>query len=177
MGQRRADRPGDILAGERGSGRRPRRRALAPSPSFKLSKDVLVTIASGVEFGDVKGKALQIEAVWFCEQFIRAARQWAIANGEDLNVSTNMPNLVRFGSNGLPPYIIGVPLIARAIGPAPLPRQAQLPRRSSPSLAAPCVQCCYDAAKKNSGLRGWIPGGNPVIIAAKRYWPPSPLQN
>jgi hypothetical protein len=85
---------------------------MAPNPSFRMTTDIVVTIAPGVSFGDVTGKVLQIEAVWFCQQFIDAVREWAVAKINDPNVQTNVPNLVRLRPEGLPPYIVGVPLIA-----------------------------------------------------------------
>ncbi len=85
---------------------------LAPNKSFRLSGDILVTSAPGVNFGSVQGKVLQIEALWFCQQFISAARNWAETKRQDPNVQTNLPNLVRFRPEGLSPYIVGVPLIA-----------------------------------------------------------------
>ena len=85
---------------------------LAPNPSLRMAKDILVTVTPGVTFGDVTGKVLQIEAVWFCEQFIDAVQQWAVTKINDPNVQTNVPNLVRLRPEGLPPYIVGVPLIA-----------------------------------------------------------------
>ena len=85
---------------------------LAPNPSFRMLGDTLVTISPGISFGDVTGKVLQIEAVWFCETLISAAIKWAEEKTGDQNVQTNLPNLVRFRPEGLPPYIVGVPLFA-----------------------------------------------------------------
>jgi hypothetical protein len=85
---------------------------MAPNPSFRMTQDIVVTIAPEVSFGVVTGKVLQIEAVWFCEQFTNAVKQWAVAKVNDPNVQTNVPNLVRLRPEGLPPYIVGVPLIA-----------------------------------------------------------------
>lgn len=85
---------------------------MAPNPSFRMAKDIVVTIAPEVSFGDVTGKVLQIDAAWFCQQFTDAVRQWAITKVNDPNVQTNVPNLVRLRPEGLPPYIVGIPLIA-----------------------------------------------------------------
>ena len=66
----------------------------------------------GQWYGAVTGKVLQIDAAWFCQQFTDAVRQWAITKVNDPNVQTNVPNLVRLRPEGLPPYIVGIPLIA-----------------------------------------------------------------
>ena len=82
---------------------------MAPNPSFKPARDILTTIAPGANFGSVEGRVLQIDAAWFCEQLVAAARQWAIIKAEDDNVLANMPNLVRLRPEGLHPYIVNVP--------------------------------------------------------------------
>jgi hypothetical protein len=53
-----------------------------------------------------------MEAVWFCEQIIVAAREWALRNKDTPNLNANLPNLVRHRARGLPPCIVNVPVIA-----------------------------------------------------------------
>jgi hypothetical protein len=85
---------------------------IAPNQSIRMANDALVTIAPGVSFGDVSGKVLQIDPAWFCEQFIVGVRQWAANRINDPNVQTNLPNLVRLRPEGLPPYAVGLQVIA-----------------------------------------------------------------
>lgn len=79
---------------------------------IRLGGDILVTIAPGIAFGDVTGRVLQIEAVWFCRQFIDAARKWAFDAANNPHVAENLERLVRYRPDGLPPYMVGLPLIA-----------------------------------------------------------------
>jgi hypothetical protein len=94
---------------------------LLPDSPFR-AHDVVVSIAKDVVIGgltraeitgrDQTGDVLYLEAVRFCKQIIEAARLWAIAKKDDANVQANLPNLVRLRPEGLPPFIVGVPLIA-----------------------------------------------------------------
>ena len=79
---------------------------------IRVIRDIVVTISPGLSFGGVTGKVLQLEAIWFCEQIIAAAREWAALKAADPIVQGNLPNLVRYRSEGLPSYIVGQPLIA-----------------------------------------------------------------
>jgi hypothetical protein len=85
---------------------------LAPDAARPLSGDTLITIDQGRKLGGVQGRVLQIDIVWFCQQFIAAARRWAGSKIGDTNVQTNLPNLVRYRPEGLFPYMVGVPVIA-----------------------------------------------------------------
>jgi hypothetical protein len=85
---------------------------LPPDPSRHLSGETLVAIDQGGKLGGVKGRVLQIEVVWFCQQFVAATLRWARSRIDDANVQINLPNLVRYRPEGLFPYIVGVPLIA-----------------------------------------------------------------
>jgi hypothetical protein len=94
---------------------------MLPNSSFK-AHDVVVTIESDVVIGgktrgeitgrDQTGTILYLDTVQFCQQIVEAALQWAVAKKEDANVQANLPNLVRLRAEGLPPFIVGVPLIA-----------------------------------------------------------------
>jgi hypothetical protein len=85
---------------------------IAPNQPIRMMKDILVTIAPGISFGDITGKVLQIDPAWFCGQFIDATQQWAVKKINDPNVQANIPNLVRLRPEGLPPYAVGLEVIA-----------------------------------------------------------------
>jgi hypothetical protein len=53
-----------------------------------------------------------LDAEYFCRDFINAARQWFQENKDNPIVQGNLPRLVRMRPDGLPPRIIGGPLIA-----------------------------------------------------------------
>jgi hypothetical protein len=92
-----------------------------PNSSFH-AHDIIVTIAPDVKIGgltrgeitgrDKTGTILYLDIVKFCRQIVEAAQLWAIANKDDQNVRANFENLVRSRPEGLPPFIVGVPLIA-----------------------------------------------------------------
>lgn len=91
---------------------------IAPDSRIKVH-DVVVRVAEGVAFGGVdakelrlSGNLLQLDVVRFCECIMDAARKWAVSKEADPYVQKNLPNLVRYRPNGLPPFSIGVPTIA-----------------------------------------------------------------
>ncbi len=76
---------------------------------------VLFTLpdASGnVYHRNVINDALNLDVVTFCRDMIRAAERWYAAKQGDPSVVANMPRLVQFHARGLPPYMVGMPLIA-----------------------------------------------------------------
>lgn len=60
----------------------------------------------------VLGRALNLDAVTFCHEVMQAVHNWLAAKTNDPNTSRNLPNLVHFRPNGIPPYIVGLPVIA-----------------------------------------------------------------
>jgi hypothetical protein len=92
---------------------------IAPESQIKVDRDVIMTVAPGVEIGGISaeelrvaGKILQVDLVYFCKAIMDAARAWAISKVDDPHVQKNLPNLVRYRPEGLPPFSIGVPTIA-----------------------------------------------------------------
>lgn len=55
---------------------------------------------------------LQLNLQRFCQDVIGAVRRWLDDRRNDLQVQANMFDLVTFRPQGLPPWIVGVPLIA-----------------------------------------------------------------
>jgi hypothetical protein len=55
---------------------------------------------------------LSLDAEYFCRDYIAAARQWFRDKQADPNVQKNLPRLVRLRLDGLPPRIVGLPVIA-----------------------------------------------------------------
>jgi hypothetical protein len=91
---------------------------IAPDSRIK-AHDVVTHVAEGVSFGGIdakelrlSGDLLQLDVVRFCESIIDAARKWAASKEADLHVQKNLPNLVRYRPNGLPPFSVGVPTVA-----------------------------------------------------------------
>jgi hypothetical protein len=91
---------------------------IGPGSAIK-AHDVILTVTPGTTLGgiDVKelrveGNILMLDVLLFCKTIADAARKWAIAKKNDANVQKNLPMLVRYRPEGLPPFSIGVPTIA-----------------------------------------------------------------
>lgn len=56
--------------------------------------------------------ALCIDLNLFCREMIRGARLWLDQVGEDANYTRNYANFARRPDGGLPPYIVGVPVVS-----------------------------------------------------------------
>lgn len=66
-----------------------------------------------VDNGGTRESVLTLDVDLFCASIIRAARSWlSDADTNHSNVSANMPNLVRLRPDGLPPHLVGLPVIA-----------------------------------------------------------------
>jgi hypothetical protein len=86
---------------------------IGPESAIKMH-DIVVHVAPGVAIGGVpadqmrlSGDILQLDVIRFY-----GARKWAVAMANEPNVEANLPNLVRYRPNGLPPWSAGVPTIA-----------------------------------------------------------------
>lgn len=58
-----------------------------------------------------KGPILNLGVAEFCAAIIAAAREWVVGKKDDPFVQRNLPNLVRYRPNGLPPFSVGVPTV------------------------------------------------------------------
>jgi len=92
---------------------------IAPESNIKVRHDIIATVMPGVSFGGISaeelrlaGKILQVDLIYFCTTIMEAARAWAISKADDPYVQRNLPNLVRYRPEGLPPFSVGVPIIA-----------------------------------------------------------------
>jgi hypothetical protein len=91
---------------------------IGPESRIK-AHDIVVTVEPGVAFGGISaeelrlsGQILQLDVARFCQSIIDAARTWVISKAKDPHVQRNLPNLVRYRPEGLPPFSVGVPTIA-----------------------------------------------------------------
>jgi hypothetical protein len=62
--------------------------------------------------GCVAGDIYLHSVVDFCRTVVLAARAWFAAHQNDANVQTNLPRLVQYRPNGMPPAFIGIPVIS-----------------------------------------------------------------
>jgi hypothetical protein len=92
---------------------------IGPESTIGVHRDQILTVMPGVEFGGVSveemrlvGSVLQVDLMYFCRAIMDAARAWAISKADDAFVKRNLPYLVRFRLEGLPPFSIGIPTIA-----------------------------------------------------------------
>jgi hypothetical protein len=81
--------------------------------------DVIMTVRDDVSIGGTKatelglaGEILHMEVSQFCRAIMDGAGKWVLSKAGDPFVERNLPNLVRYRPNGLPPFSIGVPTIA-----------------------------------------------------------------
>ncbi|WP_417591047.1 hypothetical protein [Parasphingorhabdus sp.] len=56
--------------------------------------------------------AYQLDVETFCADMIAAGRAWITKMTKDRNVQRNLNRLVAFRPDGMPPYIMGKPLVA-----------------------------------------------------------------
>jgi hypothetical protein len=91
---------------------------IGPESAIK-AHDIVITVKPGVTFSGisaetlrVSGDLLQLDVRMFCNSILDAARAWGISKANDPHVLRNLPNLVRYRPEGLPPFSVGVPTIA-----------------------------------------------------------------
>jgi hypothetical protein len=91
---------------------------ITPESQFQ-AHDAIIAVAPGVKVGGVdveklrlSGQLLHLNVASFCKSIMDAARTWAISKAGDPNVQQNLPNLVRYRPDGLPPFSVGIPTIA-----------------------------------------------------------------
>jgi hypothetical protein len=91
---------------------------IGPESQIK-AHDVIVNVLPGVKIGGVSaeelrvaGQILMLDVVKFCETIMEAVRSWILAKSTDPFVQRNLPYLIRYRPEGLPPFSVGVPTIA-----------------------------------------------------------------
>jgi hypothetical protein len=95
-------------------------RVLFIGPESRIkAHDVINTVRDDVFIGGVSaielrvaGQILLLDVVQFCHTIMDGAKKWVISKAGDPFVERNLPNLVRYRPNGLPPFSVGVPTIA-----------------------------------------------------------------
>lgn len=58
------------------------------------------------------GKVLLLDVEKFCRSLSDAARAWIRLKANDPNVRANLQDLVHYRSEGIPPFMVGFPVIA-----------------------------------------------------------------
>jgi hypothetical protein len=77
-----------------------------PDPSRTL-------VIRGTRFGTAPNEIIYTySAVEFCQHIIDAVRLWAANKTSDVNVQKNLPKLIQYRPNGMPPTISGFLIIA-----------------------------------------------------------------
>jgi len=79
---------------------------------FSISPSIVLRETMGTNIGGLPGTVLSLDLILFCRTMVKAARAWAKATESDPIVVANLPSLVRLRPDGLPPYIVGLPVIA-----------------------------------------------------------------
>ena len=65
-----------------------------------------------VAHNNIFNDALNIDINVFCSNILSAVRKWKLLVKDDPNYVQNYANLIKVYPNGLPPYIIGIPVIS-----------------------------------------------------------------
>lgn len=91
---------------------------IGPESRIK-SHDVVITVDPNTVIGGipatqlrVAGKILHMDVELFCKAITEAVKAWSIAKANDPYVRQNLPRLIRYRPEGLPPFSIGVPTVA-----------------------------------------------------------------
>ena len=61
---------------------------------------------------NILNDALNLDACIFCRDIMDSVSRWYAAKQGDPVVQANLPRLLRLYPNGLPPYMVGIPLIS-----------------------------------------------------------------
>lgn len=61
---------------------------------------------------NIVNDALNLDAVIFCRDMINSVFRWYDQKKDAIYVKANLPRVVRLYPNGLPPYIVGIPVIS-----------------------------------------------------------------
>lgn len=72
----------------------------------------LVPNNQSIFHNNIINDALNIDINIFCSNIISAVRKWELGVKDDPNYMRNYANLIKVYPNGLPPYIIGIPVIS-----------------------------------------------------------------
>jgi hypothetical protein len=80
-------------------------------PKSKYSRIFFVEPSKRVLHNNVFDDALNVDVRIFCGDLITSANTWLVANENTANYQNNLAKFIRRHPNGLPPYIIGLPVI------------------------------------------------------------------
>ncbi|WP_342985745.1 hypothetical protein [[Clostridium] symbiosum] len=61
---------------------------------------------------NILGDSLNIDLIIFCKSIINAVRKWGTEIYNDTNYLKNYERLIRIYPNGIPTYIVGIPVIS-----------------------------------------------------------------
>jgi hypothetical protein len=81
-------------------------------PQMQYDRIIFTMPGHGIVHNNIMSKALNLDASVFCKDVIATVRAWLKINQNDSVIRANVQNLVKFRQNGLPPYIVGMPVIA-----------------------------------------------------------------
>ena len=82
-----------------------------PKMQYDRAVFVLPHPAHNTFIGCNFGGAYTHSFIEFCTTIVAAGRQWFAAHCNDPNVRANLPRLVQYHPEGIPPHIVGVPVI------------------------------------------------------------------
>jgi hypothetical protein len=80
-------------------------------PMSKYSRIIFLEPSNNVFHNNVINDALNIDVRLFCRDIIASASAWLTANEHTPNYGNNYPKFIQRHAGGLPPYIVGIPVI------------------------------------------------------------------
>lgn len=81
------------------------------SKSKKYERIIFANAGSNILHNNIMDRALNLHLPYFIKDIIQAARDWENAKRGTPAFEQNSSSLIRWHSNGLEPYIIGVPVL------------------------------------------------------------------
>jgi hypothetical protein len=91
---------------------------VGPESRIKIH-DTVITVNPNTVIGGipatqlrVAGQILHMDVELFCKAITEAVKAWSVANAKDPCVQQNLPRLIRYRPEGLPPFSVGVPSVA-----------------------------------------------------------------
>lgn len=80
-------------------------------PDMQFERVIFTLPGRGFIHGNIFDRVLNLDLTRFCNDVMQSVRDWLGANQTNPNVIKNLPNLVQFRPHGLPPSMIGMPVI------------------------------------------------------------------
>jgi len=86
---------------------------------IQAPRGAVINVEAGATIGGLDadanrfgGRMLMMNAEAFCRTIVDGAKAWAVSKSSDPIVQQNLPLLIRYRPEGLPPFMVGFPIVA-----------------------------------------------------------------